>query len=101
MGTAMFAAPINPITVNLPHSVTVGSITLPVGQYVITSFEMGGEDLFVVRGEHTTAVTLRGVRVDSESADTKVTFSKDGDNWRFDKLTVAGESEAFQFLNAK
>lgn len=100
-GVAMFAAPVNPIAVTLPHAVTAGSITLPAGQYVITSFEMGGEDLFTVRGEHTPALTLRAMRVESDSNDTRVTLSKDGDLWHFDKLTVAGEGQAFQFLSTK
>ncbi len=101
MTAAMFAGPVNPITVTLPHAVTVGSAVLPAGQYVMSSFEMGGEDLFVVRGERTAPVTLRGVRIDSDSDKTEVTLSKDGDTWHFDKLTVAGEGEAFQFLGGK
>jgi hypothetical protein len=68
---------------------------------VISSFEMAGEDLFVVRGEHTAPVTLRGVRVDSDSDKTEVTLSKDGDTWHLQKLTVAGEGEAFEFLGTK
>jgi hypothetical protein len=100
-GSAMFAATINPVTVALPYAVTVGSTTLPSGEYELTSFAMGGEQFFVVRGDHTPIVTLRGERVEDESGKTRMTLSKDGDQWHFDKLTVAGEGEAFVFTNAK
>jgi hypothetical protein len=101
MAAAVFAAPVNAVSVNLPYPVTVGSTTLPAGQYVMSGFEMAGEDLFVVRGEHTQPVTLRGMRIDSDSDKTEVTLSKDGDTWHFDKLTVAGEGEAYQFVGVK
>jgi hypothetical protein len=101
MAAAVFAGPVNPVTVNLPEPVAVGSTTLPAGQYTMTSFQMGGEDFFVVRGEHTPAVTIRGTRVDSDSDKTEVTLTKDGDTWHFDKLTVAGEGEAYRFAGAK
>ncbi len=96
-----FGAAVNPVNVTLPHAVSVGSVTLPAGQYVISNFEMGGEDFFVVRGEKTPAVTLRGVRVESDADNTAVTFSKDGDTWHFNRLTVAGEGEAFQLMGGK
>lgn len=105
MAGVLFAAPINEVKFSLPHAVSVGSTTLPVGAYTITSFEMGEEEVFIVRGEHTPAVTLISERVDSGSdkaADkTHVTLSKDGDIWHFEKLTVEGEASAYQFLNAK
>jgi hypothetical protein len=98
---SLLAAPVNAITVTLPHDVTVGSTELPAGHYTITSAEMGGEDLFVLRGEHTAPVTVRGVRTESDSDKTEVTLSKTGDTWRLEKLNIAGEGEAFQFLNTK
>lgn len=101
MAAAVFAGPVNAVSVTLPHPVTVGATTLPAGAYVISSFEMGGEDLFVVRGEHTAPVTLHGQRVGSDSDKTTVEFSKDGDTWHFEKLTIAGEGESFQFMGAK
>jgi hypothetical protein len=101
MAGAMLAAPVNPITVNLPYPVTVGSTTLPAGQYEMNSFEMGGEDIFVIRGEHTQPVTVRAQRMESDSDRTEVTLTKDSETWHLDKLTVAGEGEAFQFFGGK
>jgi hypothetical protein len=101
MAGAMLANQVNEVTVTLPHAVTVGSTTLPAGQYVIGNFEMGGEEFFVVRGDHTPAVTLRSEREPAETDKTEVVLSKDGDQWHFDKLTIAGEGEAFQFVNVK
>jgi len=101
MAGMALAAPLNPVTVTLPYPVTVGSTTLPAGEYVMSSYEMGGEDLFVVRGEHTPAVTLRAQRIDSDSDKTELTLKKDAETWHLDKLNVAGEGEAFQFFGAK
>jgi hypothetical protein len=98
---AMFAATINPITVTLPYDVTVGSTTLPSGQYELTSFEMGGEQFFTVHGDHTPSITLRTERLEEDCDKTEVMLSKDGDKWHFNKLTIAGEGESFVFANAK
>lgn len=96
-----FAAQINEITVTLPHAVTVGSTVLPVGQYTINSFEMGGEQVFVFRGEHISPVTLISERVDGSDDKTELLLTKDGDQWHFDKLLVAGSGTAFGFLSGK
>jgi hypothetical protein len=101
MAGAMFAGPINEVKVTLPHPVTVGAVTLPEGQYTISNFEMGGEEMFLVRGDHTPVITLLSSRTDSDTEKTELTLSKDGDQWHFDKLTVEGQPQAFQFLNAK
>jgi hypothetical protein len=101
MAGLTFAAPLNPISVTLPHAVTVGATVLPAGHYTMSSIEMGGESLFVVRGDNNETVTLRGARVEDNSDKTEVTLTTDGDSWHFDKLTVAGESEAFQFSGSK
>jgi hypothetical protein len=100
-GSAALAGQLNEIKVTLPHPVTVGSATLPVGEYTIDSFEMGGQEFFIVRGEHTPAVTLLSERVDADADKTQVTLSKDGDQWHFDKLTIEGESQAFQLRSGK
>jgi hypothetical protein len=101
MAGAMGAAQMNEITVALPQAVTVGTITLPVGEYKITNFEMGGQDFFVVRGDHTPTVTLTSERVLGDTDKTEVVLSKDGDQWHFDKLRVAGEGATYQFMSAK
>jgi hypothetical protein len=102
MAGATFAGQINEVRVNLPHPVTVGAVTLPVGEYEISNFEMGGEEMFIVRGDHSPVITLASARTDAGTTDkTELTLTKDGDQWHFDKLTVAGEPQAFQFLNVK
>ncbi len=54
-GAMLAAGPVNPVTVTLAEPVSVGSVTLPAGQYVMTSYDMGGEEFFVVRGEKVAA----------------------------------------------
>lgn len=101
MAGLTLAAPVNPVTVNLPYPVTVGSATLPAGQYEMSNYDMGGEEIFVIRGEHTSPVTVTAQRVESDSDRTEVTLTKENDGWRLDKLTIAGEGEAFQFAGGK
>ena len=98
--SALFAAPMNPINVTLPQPVTTGSVILPAGTYVMSSFEMGVDDMFVLRGEHIAPVTLRAMRIEGHSGKTEVTLSKNRDTWHFDKL-VLGDGEAFKFQNNK
>jgi hypothetical protein len=101
MAGALLAGNVNEIGVTLPHAVAVGSTTLPSGHYTISSFEMGSEEYFVVRSDRGTAVaTLQAQPIDgeSDSKETKVVFSKDGDTWHFDKLELAGEGASYQFL---
>jgi hypothetical protein len=100
-GAMLAASPLNPITLTLAQPVSVGSVTLPAGQYVMTSYEMGGDEFFVVRGEKTQPVTLLATRTEDASDKTEVTLAKDGDKWHFSKLTVAGEGTAFEFLSGR
>jgi hypothetical protein len=48
---ALLAGPLGPVTVLLPRAVTVGSTTLPSGQYTISGMNMsgGGEEYFLMR----------------------------------------------------
>ncbi|MCU1330806.1 MAG: hypothetical protein JWN34_6176 [Bryobacterales bacterium] len=98
----LFAAPNNNIvTVTLPHAVTVGSTTLPVGEYTVSSVNIGNtRDLFVIRGESgSTLATLHAQRVllSNQSDKTQVVLSKDGDNWNFDKLVIQGDGVSYLF----
>lgn len=100
------AGQVNRITVNLPHAVTVGSVTLPGGEYTISSFDMAdGDKYFIVRGDHTPVVTLQGQKVDQNeitpatSNGTQVVLSKDGAEWHFEKLFALGTG--YQFVNSK
>jgi hypothetical protein len=99
MAGAMFAGQMNEVSVTLPHAVTVGSTTLPVGHYTITDLEMGGQEFFIVRGDHTPTVTLASERIVGDADKTEVVLSRDGDQWRFDKLTVDGAT--YQFTSAR
>ncbi len=87
------------INVNLPHAVTVGSTTLPSGQYTLTTLEMNdGNEYFVVRGQNTPTLTIQAQRIDADQTDkTRVVFSTDGDTWRFDKLYIEGDGTAYEF----
>jgi hypothetical protein len=60
---AIFAGQINEVKVTLPHSVTVGSTTLPSGSYTISAIEMAaGDEYFVVRGEKMAPVVLSAMK---------------------------------------
>jgi hypothetical protein len=102
---ALLAGQVSRVTVTLPHAVTVGSTTLPSGEYTISSVDMSDRDeYFIVRGDHTPTVTLTAHKIDSApdlSGKTAVVFSQDGDQWHFDKLFVKGDDTGYQFLNAK
>jgi len=86
------------VNVTLPHAVTVGSTTLPSGQYSLTTMEMSdGNEYFVVRGQNA-SVTIQAQKIDSNQADkTHVVFSKDGDTWHFDRLYIEGDLTAYEF----
>src|SRR4051794_26227888 len=95
---ALAAATTSVVTVNLPYAVTVGSSTLPSGHYTISSMNSNGEDLFLIRSENGTAVTVQAQKIvpQGRAEKTEVTLSKDGDTWSLNTLFVDGE--AFQFL---
>ena len=95
----LFAAPINDLTVTLPHVVTVGSTTLPAGTYTMTPMESSdGTGFFVVRGANVSPVVLPVQKVEGESAArTAVTLTESGDTWRMDKLSIQGETTAYEF----
>ena len=92
------------VTLNLPHAVTVGSITLPIGEYTISTLDMAdGEPVFIVRCGKGQAVTLQAQRVESvtPAEKTEVLFSAEGNTWHFDKLLIGGESEGYEFESGK
>ena len=100
MACALFAASPNTVTVTLPHAVMVGSTKLPSGQYTISGLEMSdGNEYFVVRGATTAAVTLQAQRIEAtEGSTTQVVFSKDGESWHFEKLSLEGDGTAYEFV---
>ena len=61
----------------------------------------GGTGYLLVRSP-SSAVTLQAQIIDApERGRTEVVLTKDGDNWRFDKMFMAGGGEGYQFLNLK
>jgi hypothetical protein len=96
---ALFAAPVNDVKITVPHTVTVGAATLPVGTYTLSPMETSdGTEFFVVRGGNIAPVVLQVQKVDGDAAaKTAVTFSEDGDTWRFGKLSVEGETTSYEF----
>ena len=102
MAGGMFAAS-HEVTVNVPHAITVGSTTLPSGEYTISNLNMpNGDEYFLVRDVNGHAATLQAQRIDSDDqSKSQVVFSKDGDTWHFDKMFVQGDDAGYQFINIK
>jgi len=102
MAGVMLAGEVNPVTVTLPHAVTVGSTTLPSGDYTISSVDMADGELFVVRSANNPTVSLLAEKIGSPDQNkTEVIFTKDGDTWHFDKLFLQGGETGYQFINVK
>lgn len=101
---AMLAGSIDRVRITLPQAVTVGSTTLPSGDYTLSPVEMGdGNEYFVIRSEHGTAISLTAQKIDVEETGGKaqVTLQKEGDSWHLDKLFVPGSSVGYQFVDRK
>jgi hypothetical protein len=99
MAGAMLAGSIHPVTLTLPYAVTVGSTTLPSGQYTLSSIDLSdGNEYFMVRSGNGAVFTLPVVRIDSNEAEgkTQVKFQKEGNSWHFDKIFVA--DNGYQFI---
>lgn len=100
---AMFAAPVNDVTITLPHAVTVGATTLPSGTYTMTPIETSlGTDYFVVRAANSSTkaapIMIQVQRVEGDTAaKTSVSFSESGNTWRFGKLSLEGQTTGYQF----
>jgi hypothetical protein len=102
---ALFAASTSPVKVTLPEAVTVGSTTLPSGEYTISSVDLSdGSSWFVVRSDRGQAITtLQAQRISPRAADdkTQLTLEKDGNAWHFDKLFIRGDESGYQFTDQK
>jgi hypothetical protein len=102
---ALFAASISPVKVTLPEAVTVGSTTLPSGEYTISSVDLNdGNSWFVVRSDRGQAITtLHAQRINPTASEhkTRVTLEKDGAAWHFDKLFIRGDESGYQFTDQK
>jgi hypothetical protein len=96
---AMFAAPLsNDVTVTVGHEITLGSTTLTGGTYTMTPMENSdGTEYFVVRSGNA-AVLVPATKVEGEAAKkTAVTISEDGGAWKFNKLSIEGQTTSYEF----
>ncbi len=65
LGTAG-AQDIQTVTVKFPFSVTVGSRTLPAGDYTISTFDFSSDaPIFLVRGAHGSAIAFATARTEA------------------------------------
>jgi hypothetical protein len=96
---SLFAAAVGDVTVTLTHAVTVGATTLPEGTYTMTPIETSvGTDFFVVRGAGVNPVVVPVQKVDGDAASkTAVTVSETGDSWKLEKLSIEGQTTAYEF----
>jgi hypothetical protein len=96
---AMFAGTVTDVKVTLPHAVTVGSTTLPSGDYTISTMEMpAGAEYFVVRGAGMNPVVVTAQRADAANpSKTELTMSETDGKWHLDRLQIEGEPFAFEF----
>ncbi|MDP9170193.1 MAG: hypothetical protein M3N54_06225 [Acidobacteriota bacterium] len=88
-----------PVSVTLPHAVTVGNTVLPSGEYTISSIDMAnGDEYFVIRSAHSPTVTLQAQKLAAgDDLATQVVFSKDGETWHFDKMFIQGTTKGSSF----
>jgi len=100
--SALLAGNTNLVTVTLPYAVTVGTATLPSGNYTISSVDMNaGEDILVIRSEKGDVVaTLQAQKtyMNNRSEKSQVVLSRDGNTWNLDKLFVEGDGVSYQFV---
>jgi hypothetical protein len=104
MAGAAFAAGGNTVSVTLPQAVSVGSATLPSGQYTITESSLAdGNSLFVFRSEKGEATVAVASKNADPSADqkTEVVLSKEGGTLHLDKLFIEGDGVGYQFAETK
>lgn len=96
---AMFAAPLsNDVTITVGHEITLGSTTLTGGTYTMSPMETSdGSEYFVVRSGNA-AVVVPAKKVEGEAAaKTAVTISEDGGTWKFEKLSIEGQTTSYEF----
>ena len=106
MAGGLMAGTPGPIKVTLPHAVTVGSTTLPSGDYTISNLDISEGEYFVIRAADATAgtpvVTVQAMKINAAQTDkTQFIFSQDGSEWHFEKLFIRGDASGYLFLNAR
>jgi hypothetical protein len=96
---SLFAATVNDVKVTLTHPATVGSTTLPSGNYTLSPMETSdGAGFFVVRGNNVAPVVIPVQKVVGATAPkTELTITETGNDWRIEKLSIEGESTAYAF----
>lgn len=82
------------VRVTLPFAATVGSVTLPAGDYTIQSLS-GNSSAVVFRSANGSAVTAATIQVSDSSkssGQTEVMFQRTDGKYSIDKIFVAGQA---------
>ena len=94
------------VKVTLPHGATVGTITLPAGEYTIRDLTDGGSSSSVLqiqpeKGKAITAVVMRISEPNNKRADhTQVVLQHSGDTYQMDKIWLEGRDYGYELLSA-
>jgi hypothetical protein len=94
------------VKVTLPHGATVGTITLPAGEYTIRDLTDGGSSSSVLqilpeKGKGVTAVVMRISEPNNKRADhTQVVLQHSGDTYQMDKIWLEGRDYGYELLSA-
>jgi len=99
-GAAFAASASTVVSITLPEAVTLGSTTLPAGQYQVT--EDAG-NMFVFRsnnGEVAATLATKSVEAAPDQK-TEVVLTHEGGALHVDKIFIAGENAGYQFPESK
>ncbi len=92
------------VKVTLPHETTVGTTTLPAGEYTIRGLTDDGSSSSTLQirsatGGYTAAVALRIQEPLSKRAEqTQVLLRRDGDKYQLDTIWLEGQDYGYEFL---
>lgn len=91
------------IRVNLPYEASVGSVTLPAGEYSIQTMNTNGASalLFRTADGGSVAIATAQAIANNSSGQTRVELQKVGDKYQIDKIFVEGRATGFDLLNAE
>ena len=107
IGTSPAAAQmVDIIRVTLPHGATVGTTTLPAGDYTIRDLTDRGSSSAVFqilseKGSSVTAVVMRISEPNNKRADhTQVILQHSGNTYQMDKIWLEGRDYGYELLSA-
>jgi hypothetical protein len=100
--SAAFAA-VDSITVTFAQPVTLGSVTLPGGQYQVSESATSNGNWFVFRSDKGETVAALASKTADAAPDqkTEVVLSHEGGALHVDKLFIEGDSAGYQFPESK